>query len=278
MCRHYSQGYILESVSVICDTYNLLFHAGSVEMRTSPHGFVTNVETSEERERITEEAGVNTQEIPNEWSMLRIALKRRYKDTTAELRSWSAVVTPLLRCLGNVCSGPDDACLLAWTNPGLLQAFESYLSSTHRHIRKETLWVLSNITGEDTICQDVTFSSLVPSVQEQLKAAYDIKTEALYFLCNLACHGERVCEQLLHVGCLQQVIPILKTSDAELLSLALAFCEMILRLTQAGKEVFEQSDGVARLEGLEYHANPTIQQQANDLLDGYFLIDEGEES
>lgn len=40
---------------------------------------------------VLEEAGVNTQEIPNEWSMLRIALKRRYKDTTAELRSWSAV-------------------------------------------------------------------------------------------------------------------------------------------------------------------------------------------
>lgn len=61
---------------------------------------------------------------------------------------YSQVITPLLRCLGNVCSGPDDACLQAWTNPGLLQAFQSYLSSPHRHIRKETLWVLSNITGK----------------------------------------------------------------------------------------------------------------------------------
>lgn len=56
--------------------------------------------------------------------------------------------------------------------------------------------------------------------------------QALYLLCNLACHGERVCEHLLQEGCFQQVIPVLKTSDTELLSLALAFCEMIIRLTQ----------------------------------------------
>ena len=34
--------------------------------------------------------------------------------------------------------------------------------------------------------------------------------------------------------------------------------------------MFEENDGVARLEALEYHGNDTVQSQANDLLETYF--------
>lgn len=54
----------------------------------------------------------------------------------------------------------------------------------------------------------------------------------MYFLCNVAHHGAQFCEELVILGAVQKVIPLLKSHDAELVHLALAFCEMILRLTK----------------------------------------------
>ena len=61
------------------------------------------------------------------------------------------IVTPLLRCLGNVCSGPDEYCLKACENPRLLHTLGQYLDSSIRHIVKETLWVFSNIAGNQIL-------------------------------------------------------------------------------------------------------------------------------
>ena len=57
------------------------------------------------------------------------------------------VVTPMLRCLGNICSGPDKFTVEAKQNAELLPSLCKYLTSDLRHVRKETLWVLSNMTG-----------------------------------------------------------------------------------------------------------------------------------
>ncbi|CAG2204856.1 KPNA5_6 [Mytilus edulis] len=123
----------------------------------------------------------------------------------------ATVVTPLLRCLGNLCSGPDEYTVMACENQQLLPVLGTYLSSNHRHVKKETLWVLSNLT---TI------------------------------------HGEEICSYLVDNGVLQQVTPVLKSSD--------------------GCHVFEECDGVTRLEALDYHNNDTIRHQASELLDVYF--------
>ncbi|WAR03916.1 IMA1A-like protein, partial [Mya arenaria] len=108
------------------------------------------------------------------------------------------IVTPLLRCLGNVCSGPDEYTEQALENPRLLHTLGVYLDSTVKYVVKETLWVLSNI--------------------------------ALYVLNNLACHGEEACSCLLRHKVLQGFTPTLKTHDADVLNLALGFIEMMLRM------------------------------------------------
>lgn len=180
------------------------------------------------------------------------------------------VVTPLLRCLGNLCSGPDEYTIMVCENAQLLPVLGTYLNSDHRHIKKETLWVLSNITSEPKACTAVTYSPLLQLILEQVPAAFDIKMEALYVLCNLACHGEEICSHLVSSGVLQQVTPVLKSSDVEILNLGLSLVEMSLRMTQNGCHVFEECDGVPRLEALDYHNNDTIRSQASDLLDMYF--------
>ena len=57
------------------------------------------------------------------------------------------VVTPLLRCLGNIASGDDKYCLLALNDERLLTALSKFLQSEHRHVKKESLWALSNMSG-----------------------------------------------------------------------------------------------------------------------------------
>lgn len=180
------------------------------------------------------------------------------------------VVTPLLRCLGNLCSGPDEYTVMVCENDRLLSVLGTYLSSSHRHIKKETLWVLSNLTGESKACSAVTHSPLLQLIMEQVSAAFDIKMEALYVLCNLAFHGEEICSHLVSSGVLQKVAPVLKSTDIEILNLGLSLVEMSLRMTQNGSSIFEECGGVNILEALDYHNNDTIRHQASELLDLYF--------
>ncbi|XP_061163174.1 uncharacterized protein LOC133172329 isoform X1 [Saccostrea echinata] len=181
------------------------------------------------------------------------------------------VVTPLLRCLGNICSGPDQYTVEAKQNAELLPSLCKYMTSDLRHVRKETLWVLSNMTGDLGVCKEVAFGPILPHVLEQVPAAFDIKTEALYVLCNLACHGEDICTQLVNSGMLQCVTPALKSHDVEVLNLALTMCEMTLKMIPKAKEIFEKEcEGITKLEALEYHNNDAIRTSANHILDMYY--------
>jgi len=58
------------------------------------------------------------------------------------------MMTPVIRCLGNiVCCASDDQLDFLSQNKQLYQVFSTLLGSEHLHLRKETLWVLSNIAG-----------------------------------------------------------------------------------------------------------------------------------
>jgi len=67
----------------------------------------------------------------------------------------------MLRCLGNViCSGLDETAAAACENKALFPALGRLLATEHQHIRKECLWVLSNITGIG-ICDVVLEANLL---------------------------------------------------------------------------------------------------------------------
>ncbi|XP_052798638.1 importin subunit alpha-8-like [Mya arenaria] len=187
------------------------------------------------------------------------------------------IVTPLLRCLGNVCSGPDEYTEQALENPRLLHTLGVYLDSTVKYVVKETLWVLSNIVGEPTVAESVANGPIVEKVVAKMDAGFDVRQEALYVLNNLACHGEEACSCLLRHKVLQGFTPTLKTHDADVLNLALGFIEMMLRMCPDSVDVFDTCGGQARLEGLEYHDNPTIAGKAHELLQAYFLTDNNQE-
>ncbi|ESO97273.1 hypothetical protein LOTGIDRAFT_159291, partial [Lottia gigantea] len=221
---------------------------------------------------LTSTSGENTNQLVSNGVLKNLVrvLTEQYKNQDV------TVLTPVLRCIGNICSGPDEFSIQAFENPTIVPALVECLNSEHHHIPKETLWVLSNMTGENIVCDKVINGPLLESILNKLHSAYDTKIEALYLLCNLGCHGKKECDLLLTKGVMDTIPGMLKSHDVELLNLVLSFCEMMLRLSDEAKEKFEAKEGVARLEGLEYHADEFTRKQANNLLETYFYLDEGE--
>ncbi|XP_064650858.1 importin subunit alpha-7-like [Lineus longissimus] len=184
------------------------------------------------------------------------------------------IVTPLLRCLGNICSGPDRYSVQACANDELLAGLAQFLLSEHHHIKKECLWALSNMTGEMNVARDILVKNLLPLILGESIGAFDIKKEVSFCICNLAAHGDEFCLELLRQGALQVMVPLLKLTDTDLLHMTLSFFEMMLGAGgEKAKVVFEECDGVCGLESLEYHDNDQIRAQASEILDKYFCID-----
>merc|ERR1719204_656400 len=98
----------------------------------------------------------------------------------------------------------------------------------------------------------------------------------MYSLCNMASHGETVCAELVAHGAVARVVPLLKHLDTELLHMALAFCEAVLRYADA-RFVFEECGGLTNLEQLENHPNDSIQSQALEIMETHFDQEEEED-
>jgi len=181
-------------------------------------------------------------------------------------------VTPMLRSLGNVVSGPDEYGTQAMQSGALVAAMMSYLQSMHRHIKKESLWVLSNLTAGPTEHTDALIQAgILPPIMDLMSSTYDIKKEAAICLCNISHHGPDYLKSVLDSGAMEAFINIIKSPDQESVITGLQFFEMALRNFPTSKELFEVAEGVACLEALEYNCNETICRYANELLDTYFM-------
>ena len=74
----------------------------------------------------------------------------------------------------------------------LIAAMMSYLQSMHRHIKKESLWVLSNLTAGQTRHTDALIQAgMLPPIVDLMSSTYDIKKEvcsmSLIFLFSPVC-------------------------------------------------------------------------------------------
>jgi len=182
------------------------------------------------------------------------------------------VLTPLLRCLGNIiCSGPELTGVEACQNKNLFQALDKLVHSEHQHVRKECVWVLSNVSTVDVACKEFMDSQLLESISSLLRATFDLKKEAAYTLCNIAAQGAEYCERLLELGSvLPSMISLLKTTDHETVHYALSFCELIMQHTAQGVKTFKELGGLDGMEGLEYNNDEVLRGHADNILDTYF--------
>ena len=88
------------------------------------------------------------------------------------------ILTALSNSTGNIVSGPDEYGAQAMQSGALVAAMMSYLQSMHRHIKKESLWVLSNLTAGPTEHTDALIQAgILPLIMDLMSSTYDIKKE-----------------------------------------------------------------------------------------------------
>lgn len=77
-----------------------------------------------------------------------------------------------------MCSGPDQLGEEALGGGVLLKAITSLLSSSCDHVKKESLWLLSNlVAGSLQNVSDVLNEGLLPIVVQMLDGAFDFRKE-----------------------------------------------------------------------------------------------------
>ncbi|EGD82097.1 hypothetical protein PTSG_02777 [Salpingoeca rosetta] len=188
-----------------------------------------------------------------------------------------AVVTPALRALGNIVTGNDiqtQVCTHA-------HAFmcTHVLIYCARAVKKECLWVLSNIlAGTDAQIQAVIDANLIQLVLDSLEhGEFRVQREAAWALCNaLASGADDQIRFMVSQGCIPPLCAMLKKHDAKLVGVVLQGLYSILTVGKrpAGEQndfhdAIEQCGGLETLMLLAVDENENISRRSRLLLEKF---------
>eukprot|EP00741_Cyanophora_paradoxa_P014594 tig00020807_g14074.t1 len=182
-------------------------------------------------------------------------------------------LTPLLRALGNVASGPaEHVAVLLHQGPAFLEALRRLLASEeHRATAKEAAWIVSNVTGTGPDYADAALGAgLLPPLAHLLSSApFDVKREAAFAVANLGADG-RHAVALVQAGCLPPFLQLLRAPDAEIARAALSFVHMVLERHPRGPRLVEEADGIDAIESLQMGQDEELARRSAQLVDRFF--------
>ncbi|KAF9178445.1 hypothetical protein BGZ51_007767, partial [Haplosporangium sp. Z 767] len=186
-----------------------------------------------------------------------------------------ALAIPLVRALGNIASGPDNNTSELTHEPGFLPAMLQFIQSDCRPVKKESLWLMSNLTAEHagTDLIKIIEAGFIPVLSQiATHQNFDIRKEAAYSLINLASHGPDYAKVLPHRELLPGFLDFMRTKDTELIDLGLRYVQLLLNSgIQDAPALLSEMNGVDALEAVIL-ANDNRDQHrlASLLMDTYF--------
>ncbi|ORZ08580.1 armadillo-type protein [Lobosporangium transversale] len=186
-----------------------------------------------------------------------------------------ALAIPLIRALGNIASGPDNNTSALIHEPEFLPSMLQLIQSDCRPVKKESLWLMSNITA-DHASQDlikVIEAGFIPVLSQIVTHQnFDIRKEAAYSLINLASHGPEYAKVLPHQELLPGFLDFMRTKDIELISLGLRYVQLLLNSGIAeAPTMLSEMNGVDALESVLVLSEDRDQHRlASLLMDTYF--------
>ncbi|KAF9199059.1 hypothetical protein BGZ49_010871 [Haplosporangium sp. Z 27] len=185
-----------------------------------------------------------------------------------------ALAIPLIRALGNIASGPDNNTSDLINEPGFLSSLLQFIQSDCRPVKKESLWLMSNIAADntDTDLQKVIDAGFIPVLSQIVTHQnFDIRKEAAYSLINIAAHGPEYAKALPHHELLPGFLDFLRTKDHELISLGLRYVQLLLNSGIAdAPALLSEFDGVDALEAVILSDDRDQHRLASLLMDTYF--------
>jgi hypothetical protein len=196
-----------------------------------------------------------------------------------------ALVQPALRALGNIVTGTDDQTEIV-LQCNCLDPMVALCDNPKKVIRKEAMWMLSNITaGNPRQIAQVMEKGLIPKAMEQLQGGdWDVKKEATWVLANAIVGGtpDQV-GYLVQQGSIQALCSILDVNDSQVVETVLDALEGILKVGKNSPDertltyfttLVEQCDGLTKLELLQDDANENIYHRAVRILSSYFNLED----
>ena len=188
------------------------------------------------------------------------------------------IVVPFLRVCGNLISGSDDV-----TQKILDLDFLSHipiLVSKNDAIKKETCWILSNVTaGTNSQVKQFIKSNLVPIIYYMLlNDTYKVKKECMYIIANMVTkkHHNTI-DYIVSCGCIKAICQFLTPDiSIKMSNLILSTLTDILKSGKKhGKEnkyvvLIEDADGLDKIELLQNHNNENIYNKSYNLIEKYF--------
>merc|ERR1712066_112360 len=188
------------------------------------------------------------------------------------------VMTPSLRCLGNIVTGTDtqtDAVLQNQAVP----VFAKLLQHPKMNIVKESAWTISNITAgnHQQIQMVIDAGCLQPLIDILVKGDFKAQKEAAWAVTNLTSGGTvQQIIQLCGEGVLKPFCDLLVAKDDKTVNVVLDGVSNILataeKLSETDKVamMIEECGGLDKIEQLQAHENETIYQKALQIIENFF--------
>ncbi|CAO3661973.1 unnamed protein product [Umbelopsis ramanniana] len=190
------------------------------------------------------------------------------------LHSQGPLALPLIRTLGNIASGPDDYTDILIKEQIFLPGIISFCQSDCRPVKKESLWVLSNITASrrPEVLEKVIQAGAIPILTEIASHTnFDIRKEAAFSLTNIACHGTKYIQALPNNVLLPGYLEFVRSEDPELIKLGLTYLQLLLTHVPEGKSLMQSiPDSILALESVTVSTHSDLCRTASVLMDTYF--------
>ncbi|KAI8081290.1 armadillo-type protein [Halteromyces radiatus] len=184
------------------------------------------------------------------------------------------IVLPILRTFGNLAAGPDENTELLIQQQPFLSTLLKLLKSDSRVIKKETLWVMSNITTANRayIIEQVDTPETIAQLSDMVQTGhFEIRKGAAICLLNIAHHGQKFMDNLNHRTLLKAFLDFIKSQDAELIRLGLGYVQMLLTRVSKGKEILDDTPScMDALASVNPAPDPELYALANQIVDQYY--------
>lgn len=196
------------------------------------------------------------------------------------LQQGGSLLVPALRTLGNFVTGNETQTQVA-IDAGLLPALVPLLSHSRKNVRKEALWVLSNVAA-GTAAQLKSLCStpdLLQRVLGQLSSnvEWDCRKEAAWVTSNIATSSTReMVVRLVEQGAIPLLCDLLEVSETKIVLIALDAVEAILKVGETIGDgssfvnLISDCGGAETLEKLQEHENAKVYKRVVDIIERFF--------
>jgi importin subunit alpha-2 len=201
-------------------------------------------------------------------------------------KSEVGILSPALRCIGNIVTGSDDQ-TQSVIDANALPIFHALLTHSKIGVQKEAAWTLSNITaGTQTQIQSIVAAELVPVLVRTLALGeLRVQKEAAWAITNYT-SGANTDQVLYLVQCqvIKPICDLLGAKDPKLIKVLLdGLCNILLVAEKVGqieqaRLYIEEIDGLTKIEKLQDNENEDIYKLAFHMVEKFFSDDEADEA